>query len=178
MGVEVPSFAVPYIKRASQGTGIGFATVACQVNEESGFNANAVSPTGAQGPYQFEPGTWRSYSNGNPFNWADSTEAYIKYMNDLLRMFNQSVFNALAAYNAGPGNIQAGFGYATVILQCAGLPVTIRRGSSGSGVVYNPGPAGQGSSDDWSKTIRNSGSQFFEAAANADRIGALLEKLW
>src|SRR5579864_6841505 len=104
MGVSVPSDVVQYIKQAADGTGIGFGLVACQVNMESGFNRFAVSPTGAQGPYQFEPGTWAGYGHGDPFDWEDSTRAYIAFMNELGREFGGDIFQMLEAYNAGPGN--------------------------------------------------------------------------
>lgn len=158
--VNVPSFAVPYIKAASAGTGLSFNLVACQVNAESGFNANAISPAGAEGPYQFLPSTFRSVASGSPFNWHDSTIAYIVYMTQLLKEFRYNVRDALAAYNAGPGNIGAGFGYADGIILCAGNAIVI----SALGGAQVPGgiaaPQAKGSGDDWSGTIRQSAGWF------------------
>lgn len=167
MTVSVPADVVQYIQQASQGTGIGFNTVACQVNEESGFNAGAVSPTGAQGPYQFEPGTWASYGSGSPFNWEDSTRAYIAFMNALAREFSNDIFNMLAAYNAGPGNIQAGYGYATVILDCAGAGVNTQRANPETNVGSGSPTQASQSTDDWSQKVRNSADQFHFAGTNA-----------
>lgn len=153
MPVNVPSDVVKWITAASVGSGLPYNVVACQVNEESGFNAGAVSPAGAEGPYQFLPSTFYSVWHGSPFSWADSTVAYGIYMSQLLHQFNGNVRDALAAYNAGPGNIGAGMGYADTILSCAG-----------GGIITMPNPAtlGQGFAapgapnaqpDDWSYYI-------------------------
>jgi hypothetical protein len=120
MGVQVPAADVKWIKAASVGSGLPYQVVACQVNAESGFNAGAVSSAGAEGPYQFLPSTFYGVWHGSPFSWADSTIAYGIYMASLIRQFHGNVRDALAAYNAGPGNIAAGFGYADGILACAG----------------------------------------------------------
>jgi Transglycosylase SLT domain len=137
--VAVPAADVQYIKQAAAGTGLPYAVVAAQVNEESGFNLNATSPTGAEGPYQFEPGTYASYGTGSEYNWANETAAYIKYMNVLLKEEGGSVEKALAAYNAGPGNIGAGMGYADTILSAAGQGTSITdKGGSGSAATPTP----------------------------------------
>lgn len=158
--VNVPSYAVPYMKAASAGTGLSFNLVSCQCNEESGFNPNAVSPTGAEGPWQFEPDTWASWGSGSPFSWHDSTIAYIRFMSFLLRDESFNVRNALAAYNAGPGNIGAGLGYADAILLCAGNAVVIQAlgAAQGPGGIAAPQP--KGSSDDWSSTIHQTAGWF------------------
>jgi Transglycosylase SLT domain len=148
--VQVPSFAVHWIQEAAHGTGLPYAVVACQVNAESGFNAGAVSPAGAEGPYQFLPSTFQSVANGSPFNWSDSTIAYIVYMNELLHQFHGDVRIALAAYNAGPGNYGAGLGYADGILSCAGSG-DISTGPSGFGpAVQTTPPIPNVQPDDWS----------------------------
>jgi hypothetical protein len=124
--VNVPAADVPYVEQAASGTGLPYAVVASQINEESGFNANAISPTGAEGPYQFEPGTYAGTGvGGSPFNWASETKAYIVYMNQLLKEEGGNVELALEAYNAGPGDLSAGQSYAQTILSNAGYPDTL-----------------------------------------------------
>ena len=49
-------------------------------------------------------------------NWSASTSAYINFMKQLLQWSGGNVRQALAAYNAGQGNWQAGLGYADQIL--------------------------------------------------------------
>lgn len=177
MGVSVPSNVVPYIRRASQGTGIGFQTVACQVNMESGFQQYVTSPTGAQGPYQFEPGTWASYGHGSPFDWAASTEAYIRFMNDLSNQFGGNIFDMLAAYNAGPGNIQAGAGYASAILHCAGAGISIGRAQPQPLPQDIASPSGSGSTDDWSQKVRNSGGKVGDTGVQLAWASRAIERL-
>lgn len=151
--VDVPSYAVSYMKAASAGTGLSFNLVSCQCNAESGFQADVTSPAGAEGPWQFLPSTFYSVATGSPFSWHDSTIAYIVYMGDLLRQFGYNVRDALAAYNAGPGNIGAGFGYADGIILCAGNAVVIAAVGGATGPGGIGAPTGRGSSDDWSGTI-------------------------
>lgn len=177
MGITVPSNYVWWVQAASKGTGIGYDIVACQINEESGFNPNAVSPAGAEGIAQFLPSTFASYSSGSPFNVNDALRAYINYMNALARIENNDIFNMLAAYNAGPGNLPAGYGYATTILNCAGAGVNTTRLNAGTppsvaGVV----PA-SGSSDDYSQRLRDTAAQFNAAASNALSAGNSIVRL-
>lgn len=118
--VAVPSQYRGYVDAAAKATGLPADVVAAQIATESSWNPRAVSPTGAQGIAQFEPGTWRSYGHGSPFNPADAFAAYTAYMRSLLHQEGGNVRRALAAYNAGPGNLSAGYGYADRILKEAG----------------------------------------------------------
>jgi Transglycosylase SLT domain len=133
-GTTVPGPYVGYVYSAAQATGMPASVVAAQINLESGFDPTAVSPTGAQGIAQFEPGTWAQYGSGSPDNPQDAFTAYAKYMGVLLKDEKSSIQDALAAYNAGPGNIQAGLGYADTILTRAGVPDSAKAGAG-----LNPG---------------------------------------
>jgi Transglycosylase SLT domain/LysM domain len=117
-----PSSVTGYIQQAAQGTGLSEAVVAAQVQVESNYRSGAVSPAGAEGPYQFMPSTWATlgFPAGQEFNWATSTHAYINFMRLLLAWSGGNVRQALAAYNAGQGNWQVGLGYADQILSMAG----------------------------------------------------------
>jgi hypothetical protein len=111
-----------YLQRAAQGTGLPLSVVTAQVQVESGGQSGAISPAGAEGPYQFMPSTWATlgFPAGQEFNWATSTRAYTSFMRLLLAWSGGNVRQALAAYNAGQGNWQAGLGYADHILSMAG----------------------------------------------------------
>ena len=117
-----PSSVTGYIQQAAQGTGLSESVVAAQVQVESNYESSAISPAGAEGPYQFLPSTWAmlGFPAGQEFDWAASTHAYINYMRQLLAWSGGDVRQALAAYNAGQGNWQAGLGYADQILTMAG----------------------------------------------------------
>ena len=124
--VNVPSQYQPLIEDMSKSTGIPADVIAVQANVESGFKATAVSPAGAEGWLQFLPSTYDSNAPaagvkpGTEFNPKDEAAVYDVYMGGLLKQEKGNLRNALAAYNAGPGNIQAGMGYADEILAQAG----------------------------------------------------------
>lgn len=177
MGVNVPSNYVWWVKEASAKTHMPYQVVACQINLESGFNPGAVSPAGAEGIAQFLPSTFASYAHGSPFNVNDALTAYINFMNFLLRGQFGNLRNALAAYNAGPGNIPAGWGYADEILSCAGQGINITPVALAA--IGNPLqlPQGGGSNDDWSQKIRNCADQVHFAGTNMLSAGKAIRSL-
>lgn len=72
---------------------------------ESGFNANAVSPAGAQGVMQLMPATAQSLGVTDPFDARSNIMGGAKYIAEKLRQYDGDVDLALAAYNAGSGNV-------------------------------------------------------------------------
>jgi hypothetical protein len=137
--ISVPSAYVPLLQQMSQATGIPYNVLAAQADIESDFNANAVSPAGAEGWLQFLPSTYDSYTQqagvaaGTEFNPPDEADVYDVFMSSLLKEFGGNVTDALAAYNAGPNDIQAGMGYAEEVESLAGSgQITVGTGS-GSG---------------------------------------------
>jgi transglycosylase-like protein with SLT domain len=171
--VNVPADKVLLVKLMSGATGIPYNVIACQANAESGFNDNAVSPAGAEGWLQFLPSTFASYWHGSPFNPTDAANAYIVFMRALLREFGGSLRDALAAYNAGPGNIGAGFGYADGILACAGSPSATNVTPSGGQLPSDLPPGPQVQADDWSWYIGQS-SKHVQDMSNMCHTYALL----
>lgn len=137
----VPKGWVGWVRSAAQDTGLPASVVAAQINTESGFKSNVTSGAGAEGPAQFLPSTFSQYGprRGNPYNPADAETAYVNYMNSLLRRYHGNIRDALAAYNAGPDNIQAGYGYADSILSKAGVKSGATAGSKSSYGATRPG---------------------------------------
>lgn len=138
----VPALYRPWVQRAAQGTSLPAPVVAAQIRAESNFDKSATSPTGAQGIAQFEPATWKSLGiRGNPYNPNDALTGYVALMNQLLKQYNGNIRMALAAYNAGPGNLAAGYGYADSILGKAGVPSSATAsGSAGTALpISRPG---------------------------------------
>ncbi len=85
--------------------GIDERIAVAQIQQESGFRPNATSPAGAQGIAQFMPGTWARFGSGSPYDPAAAFEAWGRLMSYLLRRYNNNYSLALAAYNAGEGNV-------------------------------------------------------------------------
>ena len=80
---------------------------------ESEFNANAVSPVGAVGHWQFMTTLAREYGlrTGGKYderkNFAKSTVAAAKFFRDQLDYFNDDLLLSVAAYNCGQGRIRS-----------------------------------------------------------------------
>jgi hypothetical protein len=63
------------IAQAAGQYGVSAAYLQRVAQIESSGRANAVSPTGAKGPFQFVSGTARRYGLVNPFDWGQSAQA-------------------------------------------------------------------------------------------------------
>ena len=92
-------------KAAAKATGVEDAWLRAIAHAESGFDANAVSPKGAQGVMQLMPDVVEEYGVSDPFSPAQSIDAGARHMKALLRRYKGDRTLAAAAYNAGIGTV-------------------------------------------------------------------------
>jgi soluble lytic murein transglycosylase-like protein len=83
--------------------GVDPSLLAAVASQESGFDAGAVSPAGAEGLMQFMPATARGLGV-DPLDPTSSVNGAAKYLSGLQDRFGSTAL-ALAAYNAGPGAV-------------------------------------------------------------------------
>lgn len=88
----------------SRKNGLDPRLVYALIEQESRFNACAVSPKGAQGLMQIMPDTQKLLGLSEPFDPERNIAAGTRYLKSMLDRFQTEVM-ALAAYNAGPGAV-------------------------------------------------------------------------
>jgi len=77
------------------------------IDAESHGDPAAISRAGAVGLMQLMPGTSAEYAVSNPFDPQANVAGGVHYLRDLLVRYHGNVSYALAAYNAGPGLVDA-----------------------------------------------------------------------
>lgn len=91
----------PLIESASRTHGVDVALVHAVITAESGYNPAAISKAGARGLMQLMPDTARRFGVQDIMDPVENIKGGVKYLRELLTMFNGNVELALAAYNAG-----------------------------------------------------------------------------
>ena len=94
-----------YILASARNYNVPPALVKAVVMAESGMNSDALSKAGAQGLMQLMPATARGLKVEDPWDPQQNIDGGTRYLRQNLDRFGDTRL-ALAAYNAGPGNVR------------------------------------------------------------------------
>lgn len=95
----------PAIVLAARAEGVPIALLDALVARESRYNPAAISAKGAIGLTQLLPATATALGTGNPWSTYANLKGGARYLRQQIDAFGRYDL-ALAAYNAGPGNVR------------------------------------------------------------------------
>jgi len=95
-----------YIAEKSEQHSVPVWLISAVIHAESFYNPYAVSSAGAVGMMQLMPGTAQRYGVTNRQDPHQNIDGGVRYLKDLLDMFDGNVDLAVAAYNAGENAVK------------------------------------------------------------------------
>jgi soluble lytic murein transglycosylase-like protein len=104
--LEAAGITKEFLQQLSEQYGVPLKMILAVIQQESGGDPNAQSGAGAQGLMQLMPATAADLGVENSFDPKQNVTGGVKYLSQMLKMFDGDPQKALAAYNAGPGNVQ------------------------------------------------------------------------
>lgn len=175
-GSSGPPGLVSWARKQAAKWGVPEGLLLAQINQESGWNANAKSSAGAEGIAQFMPGTWaglaRRYGvqGKSPFDPKTAIMVMARYMGGLIQQYG-NLRDPLSVYNSGrPWSVGQGIGqtnaYVNNILAAANSSSPAGTGGSSSGQMGEQAPsvAMTGGSD----VVTSSSASDFGALSSAE----------
>lgn len=93
------------ISEAASKLGVPATLIRSVIAAESSGRHDAVSPAGAKGLMQLMDATAEEMGVSNPFDPSENINGGAAYLKKMLDQYDGDIDLALAAYNAGPGNV-------------------------------------------------------------------------
>ncbi len=100
-----PEYVDSLINKYADHHGLEPDLIRAVIKTESNFNPMAVSPKGARGLMQLMPDTARRYGVRRIYDPEENIAGGVRYLKDLLEMFDGNIPLALSGYNAGENRV-------------------------------------------------------------------------